>query len=66
MAEPTAFEIRCAAESMGSPWPDLSKMEWAETRSIAPRACVRCSHSVQDDICPTCRADQRTYGKTHA
>ena len=64
MSAPTEFQIKCAKEAMGTPWPDLSTIGFkapAEPVVAVPRACVRCRRPVTGEQCPTCRAYQDTY-----
>jgi hypothetical protein len=61
MSVPTPFEIKCAEEASGSPWPDLSQITSKVPAVVEPRPCVRCRRPVTGDKCPTCRAYQATY-----
>ena len=71
MPTPTTFEIKCTAESMGTPWPDLATIKFldpveVETVALAPvevvtRSCIRCQQPVEGERCSHCRAIQSTY-----
>lgn len=62
MTTPTAFEIKCAEECSGIPWPDLSGIVFkAPVVVVETRSCVRCTKPVEGDRCPACRAHQGTY-----
>jgi hypothetical protein len=67
MPSPSEFEIKCAEESMGILWPDLSHIKAvfkAPVVVVETRSCVRCARPVEGDRCPSCRASQAGYVAT--
>ncbi|TFC26993.1 hypothetical protein E3O55_13010 [Cryobacterium sp. MDB1-18-2] len=76
MPTPTAFEIKCANESMGIPRPDLTALfksidarmeagidyDTPETPApVVTRLCIRCERPVEGEKCGHCRAIQSSY-----
>ena len=64
MPAPTEFEIACAKEAMGTPWPDISHVTFkapVDVVQVETHACVRCRRPVTGDRCDHCRAHQSTY-----
>jgi hypothetical protein len=54
MPAPTDFEIKCAEECNGGPWPDLSAITFKAPAApvvVVTRACVRCQRPVTGDRC---------------
>ena len=61
MPIPTMFEIKCATESGGTPWPDLSTIKFLDPAEVVTRSCIRCQRPVEGDRCGHCRAIQSSY-----